>query len=79
MGVKGKKRVLWSGELGEEYAECNFEAVGETEEELIDQILEHTKTEHGITIEKGSYTYHIIQRLIHLLLMAYEEPERGHF
>jgi len=74
----GKKRVIWCGELGEEYAHCDFEAVGETEDQLIDQIIEHTKTEHGITIEKGSYVEHILRRLIHVLLMTYVEPEVAH-
>lgn len=75
----GKKRVIWCGELGEEYTKCDFEAMGETEDELIDQIIEHTKTEHGITIEKGTYVLHILKKLIHLLLLSYTEPKVAHF
>ncbi|MFX0162338.1 MAG: DUF1059 domain-containing protein [Candidatus Hodarchaeota archaeon] len=63
----GTIKIVWCGELGEEYADCDFKAVGKTEDEIIDRIIEHTKKEHGITIEKGSYTERILRRLVHIL------------
>ena len=76
-GWKEKGYMVWR--TGGRIYLVRLRSRGETEDELIDQIIEHTKTEHGITIEKGTYVLHILKKLIHLLLLSYTEPKVAHF
>ena len=66
----GTKKVVKCSEIGL-VEDCIFEAVGETEEEMLFEIIEHSK-EHGITIEKGSPTERVLKRFIHVLLLPYK-------
>jgi len=65
-----KKMVVKCSEIGL-VEDCIFEAVGETEDEMLFEIVEHSK-EHGIKIEKGSPTERVLKRFIHVLLMPYK-------